>query len=270
MVDFRLSIAVVIGIILSSIIITSAVFVITSNGGSETRNPVSYTKDNSGLHEISNTDLYTKDNTGLTVIGMGVVGADPDVVEINLGVEVIAKTVGSANEKASTSMSRLQKVISQYDIEDDDLKTSRFNVSPQYNYRNESGPEIIGFRVTNTVTVKFREMEDIGSFIDDAVSIGGNNIRINNIYFKVENSDDYLNLARKLAIENARNKAELFADAAKVQLGSVVRLSDSSNAASPMPRMSLEMASPSSSSVTPISPGQQDISIQVSVTFEIR
>ena len=122
MVDFRLSIAVVIGIILSSIIITSAVFVITSNGGSETSNTVSYTKDNSGLHEISNTDLYTKDNTGLTVTGRGVVGADPDVVEINLGVEVIAKTVGSANEKASTSMSRLQKVISQYDIEDDDFE----------------------------------------------------------------------------------------------------------------------------------------------------
>ena len=167
-------------------------------------------------------------------------------------------------------MSHLQKVIGQYNIEDNDLKTSHFNVSPQYNYRNESGPEIIGFRVTNTITVKFRDMEEIGSFIDDAVSIGGNNIRINNIHFKVENSDSYLDLARKLAIENARNKAELFADAAKVELGSVIRISESSNFVSPMPRMSLEMASPSSSSVTPISPGQQDISIQVSVTFEIR
>ena len=70
--------------------------------------------------------------------------------------------------------------------------------------------------------------------------------------------------------KNITNKAELFADAAKVELGSVIRISESSNFVSPMPRMSLEMASPSSSSVTPISPGQQDISIQVSVTFEIR
>jgi len=253
MVDFRLSIAVVIGIVFSSIIITSAVAVIIN--------------DNSRTND---TNLYAKDNSGLTVTGMGMVGADPDVVEINLGVEVIAKTVESANEKASASMSRLQKVISRYNIDDNDLKTSRFNVSPQYNYRNESGPEIIGFRVTNTVTVKFRDMEGIGSFIDDAVSIGGNSIRINNIYFKVEDSDGYFDLARKLAIENARKKAELFADAAKVELGSVIQISESSNVANPTPRMSLEMASPSSSSVTPISPGQQDISIQVSVTFEIR
>ena len=270
MVDFRLSLAVVIGIVLSSVIMISAIFAINSNDTNRVSITDLYTSANTGLYGSNNSDLGTSADTGLTVTGIGIVGADPDVVEINLGVEVIAKTVESANKKASLSMSHLQKVIGQYNIEDNDLKTSHFNVSPQYNYRNESGPEIIGFRVTNTITVKFRDMEEIGSFIDDAVSIGGNNIRINNIHFKVENSDNYLDLARKLAIENARNKAELFADAAKVELGSVIRISESSNFVSPMPRMSLEMASPSSSSVTPISPGQQDISIQVSVTFEIR
>ena len=269
MVDLRLSIAVVIGITLSSIIIISSVLVIFNNDTVDTNSSLN-DHNNLPITENESTHSYSNSYNVVNVTGVGVVTSKPDIVEINLGIEVIAKTVKNANKEASLAMSRLIKVVDKYGIEDDDIKTSRFNIAPQYNYRNESGPEITGFRVTNSIIVKFRDLDNIGFFIDDAVLSGGNNIRINNINFSVENSDNFFDRARKSAIENARKKAEIFADAANIELGSVVHISESSTLGHPMPRMSLEMAAPSSFSSTPISPGEQDISVQVSVTFSIR
>ena len=121
---------------------------------------------------------------GIWVSGEGKLTLEPDLVMLNVGVESLEDTVSEANAAASKSMADVMAALKARDIEDKDIQTSYFNIYPQYDYRADT-PTLTGYNVRNTVSVKIRDLDNVGALIDEVVTAGGDSIRIDGISFTV-------------------------------------------------------------------------------------
>ena len=212
--------------------------------------------------------LGGSDQSGLSVNGTGSVAVIPDVARLELGVEVTAKTVAQARSSAAEAMDEIMASLKANGVDEKDVQTRYFSIYPQYNYRNETAPEITGFAVNNQVTVTVRELDTVSDVLDDAIAAGGDFVRVNGISFTVDDPEQFLDDARKKAVENAREHAETLASAAGVSVGGVRSISESSGGYyPPEPRFSMDTAAAGGS--TAISPGEQDLTISVFVVFDI-
>ena len=123
--------------------------------------------------------------------------------------------------------------------------------------------------MNNAVTVKVRQLNNLSRVLDTAVAAGGNDVRVNSIAFTVDDPEKQREQARKLAIEDARRHAEQLADAAGVSLGRARSVSETSDGV-PIPVERAARSSAQDSGVdTPVSPGETDITVTVSVVYEI-
>jgi uncharacterized protein YggE len=207
---------------------------------------------------------------GISVNGHGSVVVVPDIAALTLGVEVIAPTVAEARSEAAKVMKAVRASLDANDIDGDDIKTLSFNIQPQYQHRRDEQPEITGYRVSNRVSVKVRDLDTVSSVLDDATEAGGDAARINGISFAVDDPEQHESEARKVAVENARKRAEELAALTGVTLGKVRSIAESGG---PMPfaershggMMLQSVAAPR----TPISPGETEISLSVSIVYAI-
>jgi uncharacterized protein len=128
-------------------------------------------------------------------------------------------------------------------------------------------PKIVGYDVNNMVTITVRKIDDLGELLDVAVSTGSNSI--NGVSFSVSKPEAMLNDARKAAVADARAKAEVYAAAGGLTLGNIVTLNEGTAYQPPMPYMA-KSARAESADAVPIAQGEQALSIDVSVTYEIK
>jgi hypothetical protein len=158
----------------------------------------------------------------------------------------------------------------------EDIQTRQFRIRQRTRWDNETGEEIVvGYRVTNEVMAKIRDIEKVGSIIDAVVKAGGDLIRINGLDFSVDDPSAYYDEAREIAMADARDKAEKLADAAEVKLGAPTYISESSGFISaPMVVMQYAggapMPAPAPIVEPSISPGEVEVSIAVQITYSIR
>ena len=155
---------------------------------------------------------------GINVTGKGQVTAVPDLAILSLGVEATADTVAEARDIAATAMSAIADVLEEQVVAERDIQTQFFSIQPEYSF-TERIRVLEGYRVVNNLTVKVRDLDNIGPIIDGAVEAGGDVTRINNISFTLENGADLEDEARTLAIQDAVAKAQQFADETGVTLG---------------------------------------------------
>jgi len=204
----------------------------------------------------------------LSVSGRGEVKAKPDMATINIGVTTSEKTAAAALEKNTASMQGIFEAMDSLGIPDTDIQTSGFSVNPRYARYNdrETPPDIVGYEVRNTVTVAIKNLDDLGGALDRFVTIGAN--QINGIQFGFADPQSLEDAAKKAAIEDAKRNADLYAAAAGVSVGQVISIRDSA-APMPMPMMERAMSLDMAASV-PIAPGQQTVSAQVAVVYEIQ
>ena len=141
-------------------------------------------------------------NTGIWVTGEGKVSVTPDVAVLNLGVEAQAKTVASAQEQAVEAMEAVMDELDKSSVADKDIKTQRFSIYPVRRWENDR-EILLGYRVTNIVTVKVMEIDDTGAIIDRVAAVGGDYTRINDISFTVDNPTEYYEAVRQKAMEDA-------------------------------------------------------------------
>ena len=200
------------------------------------------------------------------VEGKGTVTAIPDVADIMTGVTNRAESARKALDANNAAMERLMKALKKADIDETDIRTSGFNVSPHYEYlKSTRQRRITGYQATNQVTVTVRDLKDIGKIIDDVVTAGSNQVR--GIRFRISEPDRLLDEARKKAFTDARRRAELYADAADIDLGKVIQIQER-GARFPQPRM-LAAGTLKKARDVPVSPGSQQLSVSVSVKFEL-
>ncbi|MBT5047724.1 MAG: SIMPL domain-containing protein [Rhodospirillaceae bacterium] len=200
------------------------------------------------------------------VEGTGTVTTVPDIADIMTGVTNKAESARQALDANNAAMARLMKALAKADIDEKDIRTSGFTVSPRYEYiKSTRQRRITGYQATNQVTVTVRELKRVGRVIDDVVTAGSNQVQ--GIQFRVSEPERLLDEARKKAFADAKRRAELYADAADIDLGKVIQIQERS-ARSPQPRM-LAASALKESRAVPVSPGSQRLSVNVSVKFEL-
>ena len=210
--------------------------------------------------------------TGIWVNGEGKVLAAPDLAEINLGIEVEADTVNEAQTQAAESMDAVMSTLEEAGIEEKDIQTSRFSIYPVRKWDDDGNEYIlVGYRVTNTVNVKIRDLDKVGDIIDSVAGSGGDFTQIGGIEFSVEDPTPYKDEAREKAFAQAKDKAEQLATLSGLTLGEVTYVTETSYYASTV-RMSVnEFGAPAPGEAsTPISPGEQEISVSIQVAFDIK
>jgi len=155
---------------------------------------------------------------GITVAGEGKVSGTPDVAIVTLGAEANAKTVAAARDDAAGSMNAMLKALKDGGVADKDVQTTRFTVQPQYDYTKQQ-QTITGFTVSNIATVKIRAIDKTGELVDAAVTAGGDQARVENLVFTIDDPSALQSQAREKAMADAKQKADALAKAGGVQIG---------------------------------------------------
>ncbi len=208
-----------------------------------------------------------QDYTGIWVTGQGKVTVVPDVAVLSLGVEAQAWTVEEAMDKAAVAMDRVIATLRANGVAERASKTRRFNIYPVRRWIDNGQEILLGYRVTNMVTVKIRDVEATGRIIDAVAKAGGSLTRIHGVSFTVDDPSQYYSEARAEAVADAIAKAEQLANLAGVQLGKPFYISES-GAYTPIYWDYGVMAFEGGSvPTTPISPGETEITLMVQMAF---
>jgi uncharacterized protein YggE len=203
----------------------------------------------------------------LTVAGSGAVSARPDVAEVQVGVVTQAASAAAALRDNSEAVRGLFTVLATHEVPDRDIQTSRLDVRPRYSRdrEGEEPPRAVGYQVTNQARVKVRRPDSLGEVLDGLVKAGAN--RVQGISFSVAEPEPLLDDARRQAVADARRKAGLYAGAANVKLGRLLRLEDQA-AHAPAPPRPLGFARAEAQAV-PVARGEQEFRVTVTLTYAI-
>jgi uncharacterized protein YggE len=169
-------------------------------------------------------------------------------------------------------MTRIIDTLKAEGIESRDIQTSGFMVEPRYSQPpQEPRPDevweaqIVGYIVRNTVTLKIRDLRTTGTVLDRVVTLGANSI--SGPVFGVQDPANLENSARSAAVRDARAKAELYAGAAGVKLGPVLRLTEQTFMPPQPMMMDRAMKAEAASAPVPIESGELTVQVQVQVTW---
>ena len=211
-------------------------------------------------------------NTGIWVTGQGEVMAAPDIAELRLGIEAKADTVSKAQTQASEAMHKVMAALKDNGVAEKDIQTQRFSIYPVTRLIKEKDEEVItGYRVTNIVVAKIREIDKAGVIIDAVAKVGGDFTRIRGISFDVKDRTPYYEEARTKAMKDAKNKAIQLANLAGVGLGKATYVSEGAIYWPSPVRDFLEWegGAPVPAAPTPISPGELKLTVNIQVIYEI-
>lgn len=198
-----------------------------------------------------------------------VVLSAPDVAQIGAGVTTRAPTAQAAVRMNAEEMERLIARLRSLGIDSDDIQTSNFNLSPQYNYNRETGEQTFaGYQVNNQVSVTLRDLDDVGEILDALVAAGANNIYGPN--FMLEEDDAAKAEARRIAFARGRQQAEEYARMAGYSSVRLLEVSESFQSyGPPMPMAAVRVAGESADATTPIEPGEVGTAVTLTVKYEM-
>ena len=206
--------------------------------------------------------------TRLDVSATGEVTRVPDLAIISAGVQTLQPTATAAIEENATRMERVRAALKRAGIADRDIQTSSINLNPEYRYAENQPPVLTGYRASNTVNVKFRDLKRSGAILDALVREGAN--QLNGPSLTIDQPEAAYDEARVKAIAVGQRRAELYARALGKRVVRILSISESgASVPGPMPvAYARDMAM--SEAKTQISPGTQDIQVTVSISFELQ
>lgn len=209
----------------------------------------------------------------ITVSGDGKISAKPDIANVSLSVVSKGLTVKQVTTDNNTKMNAVLVAVKGLGVEDKDITTSAYNLYPEYDYSmvDRGGTsKIIGYNLTQEVTVKVRDLNKVDDVLDSATKSGAN--QVGSLSFDIDDMGPIKQQARQKAFDAAKKKAQEMAGQVGVGLGRVVTFSEEA-AATPYPMYNFAMEAKSSGAVAApapdIQPGQKELTLSVSVTYEI-
>jgi len=208
---------------------------------------------------------------GIWVNGEGKVTAVPDIAILTLGIQAQESNVTEARDKAAGAMTAVMNALKDAGIAATDIQTQNFNIQQVTRWDNDKQQEIvIGYQVTNTVTVKVRDVSKTPTVIDSVTVAGGDFTRISSLAFTVDDPTPFYEQARVKAVNDAAARAKKLADTAGVKLGKPTYISESSYIPCPIYRdINTVEAVPAPTPTTPVSPGEMDITVNVQIAYAI-
>lgn len=207
----------------------------------------------------------------ITVSGEGKVYAKPDVAMVSLGVTTTGQTTADVISESSEKMNAVIKAVKDSGVEDKDIQTTNYNLYPLYNYTEAAGRVFQGYTLEQSVSVKIRDFAKVGEILQKATGAGAN--MTGNLVFTIDDPEQYKAEARAKAIEQAKEKAQSLASASGIRLGKLVNVYENyyypmyeSSKAYGLGGGSVDAVMPAPS----IESGQQEITININLTYQVR
>jgi uncharacterized protein len=204
----------------------------------------------------------------ITVTGDGMVNALPDMATVSIGVTTEADTAREALDTNNTNLAAALAQLKAAGIEDRDIQTTGLSLNPRYDYnrtKSDGTAQMTGFIATNGVTVRVRDVAQVGAVLDAVVTDGANTL--GGIVFGLQDPDPRMDEARKDAVTDARRKAELYAAAAGVKLGAIQSISEQGGYSSPIPMPMQERAF--KDAAVPVAAGELGVTASVTIVWLI-
>lgn len=203
----------------------------------------------------------------IVVVGQAQVERVPDMATLTLGVTYQSENASDAVGEVAVSAGAILNTLGEIGIAAKDMRTSDLSLQPVWKHDNKGadGPRIVGYSASNRVTVTIRDLAVLGDILGRVTAQGAN--RFEGLQFGLQDRQPALNEARRLAVSDAQARAQLYAEAAGVTLGKVVRISEiGQNAPGPvMAREAFMMAD----AAMPVAEGELSLSASVTMVFEI-
>jgi uncharacterized protein YggE len=202
------------------------------------------------------------EHRGIAVTGTGRVASRPDTAVVEVGAETRAGRLGDATAEVDRTMRAVLAALKALGVRDPEVLTTAYAVDPVAEPRQagDTGARIVGYRVSNVVQVRTRDVDGVGRIVDAAVRAGANVVR--NVHFTIEDPLRVEAEARALAMQDAAAKARDVAAAAGVSLGRLLAVTESSPGR-PVARMSL------ATGPGPVQPGQLETTISLDARYAI-
>ncbi len=203
-------------------------------------------------------------NHTISVTGNGSAAATPSLAIVDIGVEVLAKSVVAARSAAAADMGAVIESLRSNGLGDSDLVTTSYSINPEYDHRD--GRRLRGYRVANMVEARIKALDSIGEIIDAAAGAGSEHAVVRGLRFVHEDESGLAATARASAWADAQAKAEQLAELAGVELGRVVAMSEQRGhgGGPPMRAMAMESAMGA-----PIEAGELASIVAIHVEFAI-
>jgi uncharacterized protein YggE len=209
--------------------------------------------------------------TRLDVSATGEVTRVPDLAIISAGVQTLQPTATGAIEENATRMERVRAALKRAGIADKDIQTSTINLNPEYRYDQNQPPRLTGYRASNSVNVKFRDLKRSGAILDALVAEGAN--QINGPSLTIDKPESAYDEARTRAIAAGQARAELYARALGKRVVRLLTVSEAGGLRMPPPMpYAADAIQVTGARVakTEIDPGTQQIEITLAMSFELQ
>lgn len=214
--------------------------------------------------------MVLREGTLLTVTAEARAESAPDLAVMTAGVNTNAAT---ATEAMRLNAQRMQSVIAalqRAEVAKRDIQTSGLTLQPQYDYREQQPPRLVGYQALNQVEVRLRELDRIGPVLDALVAAGAN--QVSGPDFQLDDPDRALDAARIEAVKKARARADLYAQSLGMRVARVLQLSEAlitQPPPYPMPVMR-QAAMEAADASTPVAPGQVRLTTNITMLFELQ
>jgi uncharacterized protein YggE len=200
----------------------------------------------------------------VTVIGEGKVDGTPDTLTVSLSIAATAPdAVGASNQTSSRANAVTDALVGQ-GIDRKDISTTTVTLQPQYG--GSDNTTIVGYQSSNSIDVKVRKIETGPQVLGVVTTTGGDATRINSVTYSIEDDSQLIKDARSRAFDDAKNRAQQYADLSDLDLGKVLSISETGGATPPPPSpVRYDVAA----EAAPLSPGQQTVGFSVTVVWEL-
>lgn len=205
----------------------------------------------------------------IAVTGFGRTSVIPDRVTFNVAVQTVGQTVDEAVNENNAKIKEVIAALKKAGATDRDLRTSNFTIYPQQDYQQGKLPRILGYNVSNNITVTRPNPAEASKLLQAAINAGVN--QSSGLNFEVSDPARGRDAGLKAAFDDAKSKATLLAQAAGRTLGPAISIGEGGNVNAPPPRpYGMVMAAKAEVSEVPVESGAQENSYTVSVVFELR
>jgi uncharacterized protein len=202
----------------------------------------------------------------VTVIGNGKVDGTPDTLTADAAISFVASDVTTAMNQTNERQQAVIEALVNAGIDRKDIATSSVTLQPQY---GSDGTTISGYQAGNAITVTIRDIGSASRVLAIIVATGGNATRLNSVNFSINDDSQLLKDARARAFNDARDRAEQYAELSGLSLGKVITISEAPGAAPPPVPLQMPRGPMVAAAAPPIEPGQQTVSFAVTVVWEL-
>ena len=210
----------------------------------------------------------TADNRHITITGVGTISVVPDAVRFNATVSTIGSTNAAALTSATKSAAAVRAALKTAGIATKDVRSANISVYPEYNWTQEVGTKITGYRASQSFDILVRTASKAGSIIEAVVTAGGDSVQLGGVIPTTLNPSAATEDARAAAVANAKSKASSYAKLLGTSVGKVLSLEEQSSPvySSPFPTAK---ASAADAAAIEIDLGEQDVTVTITVRWAL-